>query len=303
MTTQARVLETIRDLCHSHQVAAVYVSHDLAVVAELADGVAVMYAERIVERGARDAIRAPACASCCAPVPDVDGKRAVVVAKPAPLPATGCRLLLRAALRSGHRPLPRRRFRPPPSSRAATSPATARAPSELPTAGTTQAAARTVWSTLTVSGPVHILHDIEVRRNECVAVVGESGSSRRPLHLRAALPIQGGHQAGQRPAGQRPAAQLAGRQRINATRTHTRRTRGAPSARSPGKLQLFGAGSRGDGRRVAECLERVARRPAVNRYLDQLSRRGALSWPPSHRCDEVLGWTSGGDREAAARCR
>src|SRR6476661_478006 len=56
VTTQARVLETVRDLCHSHRVAAVYVSHDLAVVAELADTVAVMYAGRIVERGPRNAI-------------------------------------------------------------------------------------------------------------------------------------------------------------------------------------------------------------------------------------------------------
>ena len=40
VTTQARVLETVRDLCRTHQVAALYVSHDLAVVAELADRVA-----------------------------------------------------------------------------------------------------------------------------------------------------------------------------------------------------------------------------------------------------------------------
>ncbi|MBV9798009.1 MAG: ABC transporter ATP-binding protein, partial [Solirubrobacterales bacterium] len=36
VTTQARVLETVRDLCRTHRVAALYVSHDLAVVAELA---------------------------------------------------------------------------------------------------------------------------------------------------------------------------------------------------------------------------------------------------------------------------
>ncbi len=39
VTTQARVLETVRDLCRSHRVAALYVSHDLAVIAELADRV------------------------------------------------------------------------------------------------------------------------------------------------------------------------------------------------------------------------------------------------------------------------
>ena len=51
VTTQARILETIRNLCAERDVAAVYVTHDLAVVAQLADRVAVMYAGRIVEIG------------------------------------------------------------------------------------------------------------------------------------------------------------------------------------------------------------------------------------------------------------
>jgi peptide/nickel transport system ATP-binding protein len=51
VTTQAHVLTTVRDLCSAHGVAALYVSHDLAVVATLADRVAVMYAGRIVETG------------------------------------------------------------------------------------------------------------------------------------------------------------------------------------------------------------------------------------------------------------
>jgi peptide/nickel transport system ATP-binding protein len=49
VTTQRHVLDTIRRLCRSYRVAAVYVSHDLAVVSELAAEVAVMYAGRIVE--------------------------------------------------------------------------------------------------------------------------------------------------------------------------------------------------------------------------------------------------------------
>ena len=56
VTTQAHVLETVRDLCRSHRVAALYVSHDLAVVAELADRMAVMYAGRIVEIGPREEV-------------------------------------------------------------------------------------------------------------------------------------------------------------------------------------------------------------------------------------------------------
>ena len=56
VTTQARVLETVRDLCRAHDVAALYVSHDLAVVANLAGRVAVMYSGRVVESGTRDQI-------------------------------------------------------------------------------------------------------------------------------------------------------------------------------------------------------------------------------------------------------
>lgn len=51
VTTQRRVLETIRTLADRHGVSAVYVSHDLAVVANIADETAVMYAGRIVESG------------------------------------------------------------------------------------------------------------------------------------------------------------------------------------------------------------------------------------------------------------
>jgi peptide/nickel transport system ATP-binding protein len=51
VSTQRHVLETIRGLCRSHGVAAVYVSHDLAVVSGLVSDVAVMYAGRVVEIG------------------------------------------------------------------------------------------------------------------------------------------------------------------------------------------------------------------------------------------------------------
>jgi peptide/nickel transport system ATP-binding protein len=51
VTTQAHILDTMRRLCAAYGVAAVYVSHDLAVVGELAQRVAVMYAGRVVELG------------------------------------------------------------------------------------------------------------------------------------------------------------------------------------------------------------------------------------------------------------
>src|SRR5258708_27861223 len=49
VTTQAHVLDTIREICRTQNAAVVYVSHDLAVVSSLANNVAVMYAGRMVE--------------------------------------------------------------------------------------------------------------------------------------------------------------------------------------------------------------------------------------------------------------
>jgi peptide/nickel transport system ATP-binding protein len=61
VTTQRRVLDTVRGLCRSYQVAAVYISHDLAVVSEIADQVAVLYAGRLIETGqAREVFASPA---------------------------------------------------------------------------------------------------------------------------------------------------------------------------------------------------------------------------------------------------
>src|SRR3984885_1860903 len=51
VSTQRHVLDTVRGLCRSYGVAAVYVSHDLAVVSDLVSDVAVMYAGRVVEIG------------------------------------------------------------------------------------------------------------------------------------------------------------------------------------------------------------------------------------------------------------
>jgi peptide/nickel transport system ATP-binding protein len=56
VTTQRRVFDTVRALTAEHQVTAVYVSHDLAVVAQLADQTAVMYAGRLVEHATTTAI-------------------------------------------------------------------------------------------------------------------------------------------------------------------------------------------------------------------------------------------------------
>ncbi|PSK89158.1 peptide/nickel transport system ATP-binding protein [Murinocardiopsis flavida] len=51
VTTQAHVLATIRSMTRTYGTAGVYISHDMAVVADLADEIAVMYQGEVVERG------------------------------------------------------------------------------------------------------------------------------------------------------------------------------------------------------------------------------------------------------------
>ena len=60
VTTQAHILEFLRKLAREMGVAMIYVSHDLGVIARVADRVAVMYAGQIAEEGpTRDVLRAP----------------------------------------------------------------------------------------------------------------------------------------------------------------------------------------------------------------------------------------------------
>ncbi len=61
VTIQAQILELLRELQEDYQTAILLITHDLAVVNELADNIAVMYAGRIVERGTRlDVLKTPA---------------------------------------------------------------------------------------------------------------------------------------------------------------------------------------------------------------------------------------------------
>ncbi len=55
----ARVLELMKELRESQQMAYVFISHDLSTVASIADRVAVMYAGRIVDAGYTDDVFAP----------------------------------------------------------------------------------------------------------------------------------------------------------------------------------------------------------------------------------------------------
>jgi peptide/nickel transport system ATP-binding protein len=296
VTTQARVLETVRDLCRSHQVAALYVSHDLAVVAELADQVAVMYAGRIVEWGTRDQLfsapRHPYTQRLLRAVPDLAGKRAVVgIPGRAPLPGhrpTGCFFEPRCALAddrcresfpavsevgAGHRV---RCYHAADTARTLTD-------------GATTAPAITVGepvltiATLNASyGSNPILFDIEleVGRHECLALVGESGSGKTTL-ARCVAGLHKDYTGEIRLAGA-VLAPSARRRSTDARRLvhyvfqnpyaslNPRRTVGQTIAR---QLQLFFPGARREvGGRVAQCLERGALSDeAINRFPDQLS--------------------------------
>jgi peptide/nickel transport system ATP-binding protein len=321
VTTQARVLETIRDLCRSHQVAALYVSHDLAVVAELADHVAVMYSGRIVERGPRDAIfsnpRHPYTRRLLRAVPDLEGRRAVVgIPGRAPLPGqrpTGCFFNPRCDLA-----IDRCREEFPEATEFGDGHLVhcyraAEAPDQLPVTGGEAEPTNPGEVVIAVEnvnahyGTRHTLFDIdlEVRRNECVALVGESGSGKTTL----ARCIAGLHKdyngeialngtrlpesARRRTAEARKLIQYVFQNPYASL--NPRRTVGQTIAR---QLNLFfPREGRQNARRVGECLERVAlSAAAANRFPDQLSggerqrvaiARALAAEPSLLVCDEV----------------
>ncbi|RNL51958.1 ABC transporter ATP-binding protein [Arthrobacter oryzae] len=82
VSTQAHVLATVRSLCRTYDCAAVYISHDMAVVAELADRIAVMYSGRIVEIGGTADVlsnsRHPYTRRLLLAVPDLQAKRPMI---------------------------------------------------------------------------------------------------------------------------------------------------------------------------------------------------------------------------------
>ncbi|PRZ41689.1 peptide/nickel transport system ATP-binding protein [Antricoccus suffuscus] len=82
VTTQATVLQTVRELCQMYQCAAVYISHDMAVVAELVDHIAVMYSGSVVEFGPMEQVLArpqhPYTNRLLLAVPDLHAARPMV---------------------------------------------------------------------------------------------------------------------------------------------------------------------------------------------------------------------------------
>ena len=79
VTTQHHVLKTIRSMTVKHQVASLYITHDLAVVAELVDRVVVMLRGDIVEEGPYNTVlytpRHPYTKKLLAAIPDLEGRK------------------------------------------------------------------------------------------------------------------------------------------------------------------------------------------------------------------------------------
>ncbi|WP_306204508.1 ABC transporter ATP-binding protein [Actinoplanes sp. RD1] len=77
VTIQAQVLRLLKRLQTDHGTTIVLITHDLGVVAEVADRVAVMYAGRIVEQGTRDQVlfapQHPYTKALLSSVPRIDG--------------------------------------------------------------------------------------------------------------------------------------------------------------------------------------------------------------------------------------
>jgi peptide/nickel transport system ATP-binding protein len=322
VTTQARVLETIKTLCRSHRVAALYVSHDLAVVATLADHVAVMYAGRIVECGPRERIfaspRHPYTRRLLRAAPDITGRRAIVgIAGHAPLPGNrpgGCAFHPRCTRASDRCAVEA------PAVTAVGADWTVRclhadrpeaaiavaAPARPPAAASRDPLVG-VEGLDAHYGATRVLAgiDLTVERNECLAVVGESGSGKTTL----ARCLGGLHRtwsgvvrydgvelattARARPAETRRQIQYVFQSPYSSL--NPRRTVGQTIGR---QLELFDDLSRREsGARVAEVLERVALSPrAVNLFPDQLSggerqrvaiARAVVVRPRLLLCDEV----------------
>jgi peptide/nickel transport system ATP-binding protein/oligopeptide transport system ATP-binding protein len=107
VTIQAQVLGLLADLKAKHGTALLFITHNLGVVAQIADRVAVMYAGQIVEEGGVDAIFArpshPYTRALFAAIPrmDLDGQElAAIPGRVPPLDAmpAGCRFAPRCTL-------------------------------------------------------------------------------------------------------------------------------------------------------------------------------------------------------------
>ena len=324
VATQSRVLELVRELCAEENDAAVYVSHDLAVIANVAQRVSVMYAGDFVEQGATaQVLRSPAHPYSLALLDAVPSVRERLKLRPIDgrAPAVGetgegCPYAPRcpfARLACRERDPELREVSPERLVRCIRAEEVLDRRSE---ATRERAEIRTSFEEspllsvrgLSASyGGNAVLHDVsfDVRRGECVALVGESGSGKTTLS-RCLIGLHAEWDGGIRLRDVQLARSARDRS-PEARRSlqyifqnpyaslNPRRTIGA-SLRVP--LEQF---SRLDGRetrrRVGEALERVEL-PAelADRYASELSggqrqrvaiARSLLCDPELLVCDEV----------------
>jgi peptide/nickel transport system ATP-binding protein len=325
VTTQAHVLGTVRELAAAHRVAALYVSHDLAVVGTLAQRVAVMYAGRIVELGATDELFAsashPYTRRLLQAIPHLSGRRELIgIPGRAPSPGArpqGCAFAPRCTYaRDACRvELPPLRSLTPELSVRCLRAEEVRA-SVVSRSGVLEEhvqQARADEPVLTLSnvfagyGSVTVVHDVnlELAPRECLALVGESGSGKTTLARsigglhrdRSGLILLRGQplalSSRQRPRESRQAIQYVFQNPYGSL--NPRKTVGQ-IVRQP--LGVFGAATGAEADKVVEeMLDRVSLAASyVDRYPDQLSggerqrvaiARALVVSPAVLVCDEV----------------
>ncbi|GLY69598.1 ABC transporter ATP-binding protein [Amycolatopsis taiwanensis] len=320
VTTQKQVLRTIRHMCAHNGTAGIYVTHDMAVVAELADRIAVMYAGRVVESGtAERVLRRPRhhyTAGLVLAVPDVDGlrgMRAIEGHAPSPLdrPA-GCAFAPRCpAVRDGcHAEVPELSEVDPGHRVRCLHPRTealrpqARATVAVEGRDTVLAVeGLRAWYTKT---PVLEDVSLSVPTGSCLALLGESGSGKTTLsrclaglHPRydGVVRLEGTElprKASRRTAEQRRRVQYVFQ---NPYESLNPRMRVRDLVAQP--LSVLGTNKRNTSvdEQVIEALELAALRPDIaQRYPDQLSggerqrvaiARALVSRPDVLICDEI----------------
>jgi peptide/nickel transport system ATP-binding protein len=198
VTTQAHVLNTVRQLCEQHGVAALYVSHDIAVVASIAHRVAVVYAGRIVEIGPTARVLQnpvhPYTRALIRAVPDIDDSTPVCgISGRAPERgaemsrcsfAPRCPLAVEACKQSVPAPItvaPTHEVRClRPNDREE---ARHRAPIPLPMAKAGRPAVLAAKELQAFYGRFQVLHGVtfDIHAGQCVGLVGESGSGKTTL--------------------------------------------------------------------------------------------------------------------------
>jgi peptide/nickel transport system ATP-binding protein len=197
VTTQRHILATIDELARVHDAAAVYVSHDLAAVAEVATDTAVMYAGRIVELAPTARLfatpRHPYTVGLLASAPSAEkAHRLLGIEGHPPRPGNwpdGCAYADRCprALPECRAAVPALVAETPGALVRCINPVPTEETTEIflgvPTLPTSQEMALSVRGLVADYSGTPVLHDIqlEVPRGKVTAVVGESGSGKTTL--------------------------------------------------------------------------------------------------------------------------